>query len=428
MFNSSDLRTLLRRSASPSLRAAVRSWKGRLQGPSVFEVEVGSHSFHPETDEKARLTLVVPTTLRQQAYGGLVTGLDIFFSLAATLKQRLPIDIRILQTQPEDAEANSLVAEMASAQKIDPSEITIVNRFYKGSNLSVRKREIFMPYNWTCAANLLEPLAQQCAHFGGPARPLIYPIQEYEPNFYPMSSDQLLAREVYDADWPIYALVNSSQLEVWLNMLGHRFAKTLVFEPRLSSSLRPFLPLAVVGERERRILVYGRPNESRNCFPILRNGLQLWAKKFPEQSGWQVISAGAEHPPIPLGKGREVRSLGKLSMEDYAKVLSKCAIGISLMASPHPSYPPLEMAHFGLLTLTNRFANKDLSHAHENIISLSSANPEGLAEELATTCRSFEADPGAGPRGRSRLRDYLSEANSFDFMEALADDLVTFLS
>lgn len=35
--------------------------------------------------------------------------------------------------------------------------------------------------------------------------------------------------------------------------------------------------------------------------------------------------------------------------------------GISLMSSPHPSYPPLEMSVFGIKVITNNYSNKDLS-------------------------------------------------------------------
>ena len=59
-----------------------------------------------------------------------------------------------------------------------------------------------------------------------------------------------------------------------------------------------------------------------------------------------------------LGDGLEMVSAGKLSLQAYGALLNQCAIGISLMLSPHPSYPPLEMAHSGILTITNSFAEK----------------------------------------------------------------------
>ena len=48
------------------------------------------------------------------------------------------------------------------------------------------------------------------------------------------------------------------------------------------------------------------------------------------------------------------------------------------MISPHPSYPPLDMAHLGMLVATNRFGAKDLSTWHQNIHSLASHRPKAL--------------------------------------------------
>lgn len=419
----SRLRDILRRSAPPRVKAAVQRLKKQALGPSIFEVELGRYVFAPDPDPRPRLTLVIPTLARRSAFGGVTTGLDIFFRLALQLCRQGALDLRILQTAAEDLEAENAAVQVARRLGLDPSKIAFTERFYKGSTLPTRRAEIFVPYNWCCADNLLDVVAAQQQAFGGPRRPLVFPIQEYEPNFYAMSADQLLARQLYETDWPIHALVNSRQLADWLAMLGHSFARCHVFEPRLTEALRPFLPQAASATRKPRILVYGRTEVARNCFPIVKQGLQLWAKRHPEFAHWEVISAGAAHAPVPLARGRSMRSVGKLSLEDYARTLCETAVGLSLMASPHPSYPPLEMAHFGALTLTNGFANKDLSSAHDNLRSLKDARPEALAEALAETCREFEADPQTGARGQSHMPGYLSVEPPYPFMTALCRDL-----
>ena len=77
------------------------------------------------------------------------------------------------------------------------------------------------------------------------------------------------------------------------------------------------------------------------------------------------------------------------------------------MISPHPSYPPLEMSHLGLLVLTNRYDEKDLSRAHPNIASIEAMTVSGFAEGLAALCRRFEADPGAGDHARTHVPEFL---------------------
>ena len=88
------------------------------------------------------------------------------------------------------------------------------------------------------------------------------------------------------------------------------------------------------------------------------------------------------HENIILQPGIVIKSLGKLTIEGYIQHLEKSHIGISLMASPHPSYPPLEMATFGLYTITNKFENKDISKNHPMIHSIDYPLPEDVSKEL----------------------------------------------
>ena len=68
--------------------------------------------------------------------------------------------------------------------------------------------------------------------------------------------------------------------------------------------------------------------------------------------------------------------------------------GISLMVSPHPSYPPLEMSTFGVRTITNQYENKDLSYFNENIISLRACSPDNIVKALSDICGEYEtAEP-----------------------------------
>ena len=59
------------------------------------------------------------------------------------------------------------------------------------------------------------------------------------------------------------------------------------------------------------------------------------------------------------------------------------------MVSPHPSYPPLEMATFGVKVITNTFSNKDLKDFSPNIISLDTVNPVTISNRLSNICSSY---------------------------------------
>ena len=280
---------------------------------------------------------------------------------------------------------------------------------------------MFFAFNWCTALNLRSLISSQQAHFGGDRKPLVYLIQEYEPSFYHMSSTHMFARMAFDMREGVWGVFNSAQLHAYFRAQGHRFEREYVFEPWLSAELRPYL----AGDRPakaKRILVYGRPWAPRNCFPAIVMGLRTWTERNPRFAGWSVASAGEHHGPVKLGPTRSMRSLGKLSLDDYARCLQTTAVGISLMASPHPSYPPLEMAHFGIRTLTNRYFCKDLRTAHDNIVSLPDISPVTIADALASACDQFESAPQSGWEGKSHMPCYL-DGGRLQFLETLAKDI-----
>ena len=71
--------------------------------------------------------------------------------------------------------------------------------------------------------------------------------------------------------------------------------------------------------------------------------------------------------------------MNKLSLKSYAELMKKSSIGISLMESPHPSYPPIEMALFGVNVITNTYESKDLSKRNKNIYNLSKMNANEIS-------------------------------------------------
>jgi beta-1,2-rhamnosyltransferase WsaF-like protein len=232
----------------------------------------------------------------------------------------------------------------------------------------------------------------------------------------------MFARAAFDLKNRVWGVFNSSQLHTYFRAQGHAFEREYVFEPRLSAALKPFIDAGPVA-KDKRILVYGRPSIPRNCFPAIIQGLRAWTERYSQFAEWSVTSAGSQHRPVPIGGGRELRSRGKLSLEDYGQMLRTTAVGISLMSSPHPSYPPLEMAHFGVRTLTNRYFCKDLSRAHDNIVSLPDIAPGAIADALAAACAQFEAAPQSGWEGRSHVLGYL-EQGAYPFLDRLAADIV----
>ena len=134
----------------------------------------------------------------------------------------------------------------------------------------------------------------------------------------------------------------------------------------------------------------GNQKEAEAAFSLIVASLRLWARHYPQARQWRILSAGEAFAPIDLGSGCTLHSVGKLSIEAYADLLCRTAVGFSLMVSPHPSYPPLEMAAFGARVVVNRFANKDLSGVSPLLVSASPPNPEGFSAALRTLTQAFD--------------------------------------
>ena len=117
---------------------------------------------------------------------------------------------------------------------------------------------------------------------------------------------------------------------------------------------------------------------------------------------------GETHHNAYINENLTLKPVGKLSLEEYAKKMEEAYMGISLMISPHPSYPPLEMATFGVKTITNNYENKDLSKFNKNIVSVSSCNPHLIAKEIQKLLDQYTSN------GKRILNEkYLNASNQF---------------
>jgi len=77
------------------------------------------------------------------------------------------------------------------------------------------------------------------------------------------------------------------------------------------------------------------------------------------------------------------------------------------MVSPHPSYPPLEMAEAGIVTITNSCFGKDLGRAANNIISLERVTEDAIADAIATAILRANVSPETVDGRRSELSSFV---------------------
>ena len=332
--------------------------------------------FRPEfTAGSAAVVILVPTLNPTEIFAGIVTAIDIGCALVAQGLQVRFVATDLPVSSP-DASRSFIEARLPPGTT-DASDRIGIGCGVTSPTLAFHASDRFLASAWW-TAHLAQGLMQQ----GFAARGFHYLLQDYEPNFYAWGPEFADATSSYSL--PLQPVFNTTLLRDYFALQGHSFAtpEALCFHPaidvsRYSSGIRP------LREGRRRLALYGRPAVPRNMFPtaIEALGLFLEAEKLtPGQI--ELVSVGMRHDPVALPGGHVLTSLGKLPLHDYPEWLLTVDIGLSLMLSPHPSHPPLEMAASGVRVVTNRFATKDLGRLTPAIISVPGTS-EAIARGLA---------------------------------------------
>jgi hypothetical protein len=330
--------------------------------------------------QRPRFNLLIPTMQPQRIYGGVSTAIKVGKELFSQLDKS--VDFRLIVTSDKLDEESILescyrldLQFFSSRPNEDISSPTIVPLYhYRHVPLSIRSSDVFFATAWWTADLGFRLRRQQFEAFGSPQMPLIYLIQDYEPGFYTWSRRSAIARATYEEE-NIIALINSEELANFLTKeysFRAAYHYPYILNETLASKLHPT-------QKELIILIYGRPSVERNLFPIILEGLQMWQADNPAKNTmFKLIFAGEDFDEKLIAYLENASVVGKLSLEDYSDTLNKTAIGISLMESPHPSYPPLEMASAGCITITNGYYNKNLALRSPNILSIKSPTPLNL--------------------------------------------------
>lgn len=318
------------------------------------------------------VVVLVPTLNPTEIYAGVATAVDIGAGLAARghLVRFVSTDLPV---NAPDATRQFILGRMPPPGAPPRIEVLCGAR---SPDLAFHPDDTFLASAWW-SAHIIRAL--QPAGFR--RRRFLYLIQDYEPNFYAWGPEFADAQESYGLDFtPIF---NTTILRDHFAALGHGFAApgALCFQPaidiaRYAAGKRPPAP------DRRRIAVYGRPAIPRNMFPTAVEALALFLAQqrlAPDQV--ELLSVGMRHPHVTLPGGHRLTCLGKLPLSAYPDWLLGVDAGLSLMLSPHPSHPPLEMAAAGVRVVTNRFGPKDLSRLTPAILSVD-PTPQAVAAGL----------------------------------------------
>ncbi|HUQ63945.1 MAG TPA: glycosyltransferase [Acidimicrobiales bacterium] len=342
----------------------------------------------PSLRDRPALNVLIPGLRAGDLSGGPNTAIQLACRLAMRGQA-----VRFVSTDVELDDADALRRHMEQLVGGAPDvEVTTA----QGSRaLSIGENDVFLATAWWTAQVARRLMAKTRA------MRFLYLIQDYEPLFFPASTTSALAEETYSLDH--IPIVNSRLLLDHLRAAGvGRFAdpefsaQAIVLEPAVD--VAQFRPRERTGE-VRRLLLYARPsNGQRNLFELAVAALRLAARRGAfDGAHWDLVGIGEPFPDQVVGDRLVLRPHPWMTVDEYAALMGSSDMLVSLMLSPHPSYPPLEMAASGGLVVTNSYGVKTTGRLQELAPAMRVAEPtvEGVADTIAAVTR--EVSLGSRP-------------------------------
>lgn len=373
-----ELPSLIKRLSWSSLRSQRKASRYYDNVSEIYPVSV-----IPRRVDRPRFNVIIPSLKPEHIFGGISTALKMAQEIFDAMGE---MDLRFIVTSTDvDRDSLNVISERFKCQVVkdrpsgDVVGVTAISTSCdRYDAVSLRKNDYFFATAWWTADLGYRLIADQKASFGTAAK-LVYLIQDHEPGFYQWGDKFANAEATYSRGDETIAIINSEELA---NFMTERYdfpeAFCVPFEinAAIAGSLKP-------ATKQKKIFVYGRPGTARNCFGSIVEGLRLWQSRDPQAYiDWSIVFAGESFSEKLIEELENATCLGKLSLERYADLLVESSIGISLMLSPHPSYPPLELAVAGAQTITNDYEHKNMGVRSPNIISLKSITPLSIANAL----------------------------------------------
>lgn len=304
-----------------------------------------------------RITLVTDSISDNSLYGGVGTAL-IFASLLAESKQAM---LRIV-TRSERPQVSNFNHILETYDIKISSEIEFVFAPYYDDKyeLSISDNELFLTTSWWTTAATLASVKHDS---------VIYLLQEDERMFYPFGDERLRCEEIL-ANQDIRFVVNTRLLldHLIASGLNNMVSHGIWFEPAFPKSI--YFPRKSINKQKKQLMFYARPNNLRNLFyfgievieeAVIRNIIKL--------DEWDILLVGKDIPNIIFGNRYTPKKCEGFSWSEYAEFSGTIDLALSLMYTPHPSYPPFDLAASGAVVVTNRFGNKrDLGSYSKNIL------------------------------------------------------------
>lgn len=340
----------------------------------------------------ARLNLVTDSISAGSLFGGVGTAIILATMLASRRGARLRV---VTRREAPDERGFAQVLECNGLAMPGNVEFVHLNVADGKAQLDICEGDRFLTTSWWTTASVLGSV---------PAERVDYLLQEDERMFYPLGDDWLRCSEVMQRN-DIRFIINTELLYEHLIGTGLEHFKDTAkwFEPafpRLASGE----PTARGVTEKRKLFFYARPNNLRNLF---YRGLEVLDRAVVEgildPERWEVIFVGKDVPKVRLGGTIEPKVLPTMTWREYGEFISQVNVGVCLMCTPHPSYPPLDLAAAGAFVLTNKFGLKQSLDRYSDRILCTDTHVPALLDGLRAVIAQAENEIERGVVDDTRI-------------------------
>ena len=220
--------------------------------------------------------------------------------------------------------------------------------------------------------------------------PFLYLIQDYEAQFYPGGSHFALADNSYSLRYN--ALISSKPLlDFFRSRKIGAFGDGALLYETFDNACTASLPdkagwVAEHTRRPFRLAFYSRPMVRRNMFELGALALctSLDRGVFRDRD-WEFLGIGLGRSKVQLTRGKVMHQLPRMTLAAYRSTVSTFDVGLTLMASSHPSLVPFDLAASGVVTVTNTFGSKTADYFTSVSANIVPSPPEltALVRQLA---------------------------------------------
>lgn len=354
-----------------------------------------------------QVVMVTDSIGKGSLFGGVATSII----LSALVARKAGVPLRIVTREEPAVEENiGIILKNAGVQFDGDVHFSYVSVHDHLAKVAIGEDDLIITTSWWTTESVRNALG---------TRNLFYLLQEDERMFYPLSDEHLRCAELL-ADPSINVMINSRLLFEHLTQSGLSDLpeRGVWFEPAFPHALRA-LPDAELKDKGD-FFFYARPGHARNLFcrgiDVVQTAID---RDVLQPSEWNFHFVGVSMPNLTLGEGVSVSTYSTLDWASYLALMKRMDLGLSLMYTPHPSYPPLDLAASGAVAVTNRCGLKrNLDHYSRNII-CADIDVESL---LAGLAQGVELS-----RDHERRERHLVEAGLATSWEATLDKVVEFI-